>query len=80
MIGLLTFVVGGFVKFTAVIGPFFILASFLSVLRQSGRLHLDAEVPILVMSIDLLMLVARHSAIPVPKWIIQTPPAPRKAG
>jgi hypothetical protein len=70
-VGLLTFVVSGFDKFSMVIGPFFIVASFLSILRQSNRIHLDIEVPILVIVAGVLLLVARTPSIPVPNWIIQ---------
>lgn len=72
-VGLLAFVLSGFDKVSMVIGPFFILASFLSILRQSGRLHLDIEVPILVIIAGILLLVARFPIIPVPNWIIQDP-------
>ena len=75
VIGLLTFAVSGFDKVTVVIGPFFILASCLSILRQTDRLHLDIEVPILVITAGVLLLVARTPAIPNPKWIIQDPKA-----
>ena len=67
-VGLLTFAVGGFDKVTVVIGPFFILASGLSVLRQTDRLQLDVEAPILVIISGILLLVARTPVIPVPKW------------
>lgn len=73
IVGLLTFVVGGFDKVTVVVGPFFILASCLSMLRQTGRLKLDVEIPILVIIAGVLILVARSPAIPVPRWIIQEP-------
>ena len=73
IVGLLTFAVGGFDKVTVVIGPFFILASCLSVLRQTGRLRVNIEVPVLVVIAGILLLVARTPAIPIPKWIIQDP-------
>ncbi len=73
VVGLLAFAVGGFDKVTVVIGPLFILASCLSILRQTGRLHIDIEIPILVVLVGLLLLVARTPAIPAPKWIIQDP-------
>lgn len=73
VVGLLTFAVGGLDKVTVVIGPFFIIASCLSILRQTGRLHLDVEVPLLVIIGGILLLVARTPAIPIPKWIIQDP-------
>jgi hypothetical protein len=71
IVGLLAFAVGGFDKVTAVIGPFFIIASCLSVLRQTGHLDLDVEVPILVIVAGVLLLIARTPAIPAPTWILQ---------
>ncbi len=69
-VGLLAFLIGGFDKITVVVGPFFILASFLSILRQTGRLKMDIEVPILVIIAGVLLLVARLPAIPLPAWLI----------
>lgn len=71
ILGVLTVAVGGFDKVTVVIGPFFIIASCLSVLRQAGRLHIDVEVPILVIVIGVLFLIAHMPGIPVPTWIVQ---------
>jgi hypothetical protein len=73
VVGLLAFVIGGFDKVTVVLGPFFIVASCLSVLRQTGRIAIDVEVPILVIIAGVLLLIARHPAVPIPKWI-QEPP------
>jgi hypothetical protein len=73
IIGLLTFVVGGFDKVTVVIGPFFIVASAMSILRQTGRLDLDVEVPVLVILAGILLLVARLPGVPIPKWILPDP-------
>lgn len=72
--GLLTFVVSGIDKVSVVIGPFFIIASCLSVLRQTGRLELNIEVPILVIVIGALLLVARLPTIPMPDWFVPEPP------
>lgn len=69
IVGFLAFVVGGFDKVTFVVGTFFIITSCLSVLRQTERISLDVEVPILVISAGVLLLAARHSAIPVPPWL-----------
>jgi hypothetical protein len=78
VIGVLTFVVSnGFDKVSVVIGPFFLLASMLSVLRQAGQLNLDIEVPILVISIGVLLLVAQLPAIPKPGWL-EALPSPTK--
>ncbi len=71
IVGLLTFAIGGIDKVSVVIGPFFVLASMLSILRQTGRLRFDVEVPLLVILTGVLLLVARMPAIPIPRWIVQ---------
>ncbi|MFN8708875.1 MAG: hypothetical protein ACK526_14165 [Planctomyces sp.] len=71
--GLLIFVIGGINKVTAVTGPFFLIASYLTVLRQTNRLSLDVEVPLLVIISGVLLLVVRHSAIPLPRGMITGP-------
>lgn len=70
VVGLLSFAVSGIDKSTVVIGPFFLIASCLSVLRQTGRITLDVEVPILVIVIGCLLLVARSKSIPIPGWVV----------
>jgi len=70
VVGILSFAVSGIDKSTVLIGPFFIIASCLSVLRQTGRISLDVEVPILVIVIGILLLVARSKAIPLPDWMV----------
>jgi hypothetical protein len=52
------------------VGPFFIVASCLSLLRQTDRLHINTEVPILVITAGVLLLVARLPSIPAPDWLI----------
>lgn len=69
--GILAFATGGVDKFTIVVGPFFIIASFMSLLRQTGRLRFDTEVPMLVILAGILLLIARSPAVPLPRWIIQ---------
>jgi hypothetical protein len=74
VIGILVFVVSkGFDKVSVVIGPFFLFASLLSVLRQTGQLSLDIEVPMLVISIGALLLVAQLPAVPNPRWFVPFP-------
>jgi hypothetical protein len=73
VIGILTFVVSGFDKVSVVIGPLFLLASLLSVLRQTGHLSLDVEVPLLVMGVGVLLLIAQLPAIPKPGWYVPLP-------
>jgi hypothetical protein len=72
----LTFVVSGVDKVSVVVGPFFLLASVLSVLRQTGSLRLDVEVPVLVIGIGVLMLVAQVPAVPTPGWFVPLPAPP----
>jgi hypothetical protein len=69
VVGVLTFAFYGFDKVTLVVGGFFILASILSILRQTDRLSIDVEVPILVIASGLLLLAARHPRVPLPKWL-----------
>lgn len=73
VIGLLSFAVSGIDKSTVVIGPFFLIASSLSVLRQTGRLSFDVEVPVLVIVIGVLLLIARSKSIPLPEWVVLEP-------
>jgi len=73
VVGLLAFVLGGRLdKWNVIIGPFFLVASFLSMLRQTGTLSQEIEVPILLIVFGVLLLVAQSSAIPLPRWY--TPP------
>lgn len=74
VVGVVAFVVG-FDKLTFVAGSFFIAASCLSLLRQTDRLNPDVEVPILVIVGGVLLLIARHPVIPIPKWVHE-PPTP----
>jgi hypothetical protein len=81
-IGILTFLLSGFDKVSVVVGPFLLLASLLSVLRQTGDLVLDIEVPVLVITVGVLLLVAQLPVIPKPGWFVPTssedPVAPKK--
>ena len=71
VVGFLAFAIGGFDKVSVVVGPFFIAASSLSILRQTDQLRLDVEVPILVILSGILLLIARRPTIPVPDWLVR---------
>ena len=73
VVGFLAFIVGGFDKITFVTGTFFIVTSCLSLLRQTGRITVDVELPILVIVAGALLLVAHHPVIPKPKWVVEPP-------
>ncbi len=64
---------GSFDKVTAVIGPFLIAATVFSILRQTGRMDIDTEIPSLVITFGTLMLAAQLLPIPLPKWIVEPP-------
>jgi len=74
-LGILSFVVWGIDKVSVVVGPIFLAASLLSTLRQTGRIPLNVEVPLLVILGGALMLVARLPSIPQPKWVSEIPPS-----
>ena len=57
--GVLILVVGGVNKVTFVIGPLLIASTFFSLLRQTGRISIDTEVPSLVIAFGTLMLLAK---------------------
>lgn len=57
-IGILTLLLGGITKVTVVVGPFMMIASVSSVLRQTGRIDIDKEVPILVIILGILMFIS----------------------
>lgn len=73
MVGLLSFAVSGIDKSSVLVGPFFLIASCLSVLRQIGHISLDVEIPILVIVIGSLLLIARSPSIPLPEWMVLDP-------
>ena len=70
--GVLILVVGGVDKVTVVIGPLLIAATIFSLLRQTGRISVDTEVPSLVIAFGTLMLLARVLPFPVPPWITES--------
>src|SRR5262249_50139325 len=71
LVCILTFALGGIDKVTVVVGPFFLIASFFSILRQTGKLSINIEVPVLVITAGVLLLIARMDFVPVPKWLIE---------
>ena len=62
--GIITLVVHGINKGSIVLGPFLIVAAGLSVARQTGRMPLKIEVPILVVTLGALLLLSALSDLP----------------
>lgn len=70
VVGVVTFVLsGGLDKFSVVVGPFFLISSLLSVLRQTNQLSANVEVPILVILVGFLFLLAQMPFIRYPSWV-----------
>lgn len=68
IVGIAFIVTGGINKATVILGPFLVIASVLSYLRQSGKLDAAFELPGLTALLGLLILVAHVRAIPPPPW------------
>lgn len=68
--GVLVFVLGGCNKVTVVLGPIFLCGSILSILRETGKISIDVELPLLVILIGILILIAHHPSIPIPTWLL----------
>ncbi|MDH5805607.1 MAG: hypothetical protein OEZ54_10565 [Gemmatimonadota bacterium] len=71
VVGFLVLAVGGFDKITIVIGPFLIISSILSILRQTGKLSIDTEIPLLTILIGALMLLSVLTKLPQPRWLMR---------
>lgn len=71
--GILVLVTSGVNKVSIVVGPLLMLATVLSLLRQTGRLSVEVEVPMLVIAVGMLMLIARLAPVPPPKWLSEKP-------
>lgn len=72
-IGFLAFIVWGIDRFTIVFGPFFLIASLLSIFRQTGRLNMKTELPILLIVLGVLHLFAVLRGFPSPRWLPDLP-------
>jgi len=67
--GVLVLAMGGIDKVTVVVGPFLIIATFLSILRQTDRLSVETEVPILVITVGVLTLVSTFLPLRGARWL-----------
>ena len=70
-VGLLTLAWGKLNKFTFIMGVFLIVGSIFSVLRQTGVLRVEVEIPILVILFGFLFLIAQLPMIPMPQTIVR---------
>jgi hypothetical protein len=67
--GALILIAGGINQLTVVCGPFLLIASVLSVLRQTGKLSVNIEYPILFIAFGALLLLTYALRIPPPKYL-----------
>lgn len=65
--GALVLAIGGIDRLTIVVGPFLLISTIFSLLRQTGRLSVDTEVPLLIIVIGVLMLLGRLLKLPAPR-------------
>jgi hypothetical protein len=73
-VGFLAFAVsGGIDKCSVVVGCFFLLSSLLSFLQQSDMIAVKVEIPLLAIAFGLLLLLARSTLIPLPRWFNPSP-------
>lgn len=75
--GLLILALSGIDKVSIVVGPFLIIASLFSVMRQTGRMTVDIEIPVLVVVFGVLLLIAQVSRLKTPAWFIDDTRRPR---
>lgn len=73
-VGALTLILDGLNRVSIIVGPFFLVASVLSVLRQTQIISQELEVPCLVIVFGVLLLASRLSNLPAPRWILEQPP------
>src|SRR5437763_8461457 len=64
LVGVVVLVTGKLTRQGFVVGIFLLAASVLSLLRQTGRLRMDIEVPVLVIILRLLLLCAHLLRLP----------------
>jgi hypothetical protein len=58
-LGVLTLAVGGIDRVTVALGPLLLVASYCSFLRQTGRLTMAREAPIITIVLGLLLLLGQ---------------------
>lgn len=69
--GLLVLFCRGVNKASFVVGLFLTTCAVFSVLRQTGRLSADLEVPSLLIVSGVLILISYYSPLPHPGWLVE---------
>lgn len=63
-VGTLILLINGITRLTIVVGPFLIICSVLSFLRQNAYMESGTEVPILIISVGILSLLSIMCDLP----------------
>ena len=71
VVGILMLVIGPIDKLIGVLGPFLIIASICSVLRQTEKLSIEKEIPILVIVLGILLVIVNVINLPTPESMKQ---------
>ena len=72
--GILTLALGGVNKLTVIIDPWLLTGSVCSVLRQTGRLPVSQEIPILTIVLGCLLLLVQFLRFPTPEFLKEDEP------
>ena len=76
--GILVIAANGINKFTFVIGLFLLVGSVFSVLRQTGRLRADIEIPVLFIIFGVLLLLSLLLPLATPEFLREEQPDEKK--
>jgi hypothetical protein len=68
-LGILILALGGWNRISVVVGMFLVFAGTFSILRQTGRMRPEIEVPCLVIVFGGLLLTVQLVHVPLPKWV-----------
>ena len=68
-LGVLTLGIGGLNRATFVVGGFFFCASVGSILRQTGKMPFNVEIPSLVIAAGVLTLFSMVIGLKSPEWM-----------
>ena len=69
-LGGLVLFIEGVNKFSFVVGPALVVASLLSVLRQTGYCSVDTEVPLITITFGGLWTLTHVMPLSLPKWVL----------
>jgi hypothetical protein len=73
VLGALVLLINGVDKVSIVIGPSLMAGALLSILRQTGRINIDTEIPVLAIVVGALWTVSHWLPLPLPSWFLTEP-------